>query len=276
MPRERTSPGDNRAPVTAAEIVPDERGGWVVLLDGHPQSHVNLDDPHDLAFEYVALTAAAIEAAMGTLVRVRATHVGGAGLTLPRWIEATHPGSPQIVFEPAAALTAAVRVALPLPRGHRIRIRDSDGASGVRALADASADLVVVDAYAAGRVPAELGAVPFLAECARVLAEDGLLAVNLADEAAGRYVDRVAAGAAAAGLPEQALLATNDIAKGRRFGNRILLASRAPLDRRALAGELRRLPWPAKVLAPRPARPFTDDAESSPEPPPLGRTWRVR
>lgn len=260
----------------ASEIVPDERGGWLVLLDGHPQSHVNLDDPRDLAFEYVALTAAAIEATIGGLVRIRATHVGGAGLTLPRWIEATRPGSPQIVFEPAAALTAAVRAALPLPRGHRIRVRESGGALGVRALADASADLVVVDAYAAGRVPAELGAVPFLAQCARVLTAGGLLVLNLADEPAGRYVDRVAAGAAAAGLSEQTLLATTDIAKGRRFGNRILLASRSPLDRHGLERELRRLPWPAKALAPRSARPFTDDAEPSPPPPPLGRAWRVR
>ena len=257
-------------------IVADERAGWVVVLDGHPQSHVNLEDPLDLAFEYVALIAAAVDALLGDCERIRVTHVGGAGLTLPRWINATRPGSPQIVLEPDAALTAAVRSRLPLPRGHRIRVRESDGADGLRALAAASADLVIVDAYAEGRMPAELGAVPFLVDCARVLRPGGLLVLNVADEADGRYVDRVAAGTAAAGLAHRVVLATTDVAKGRRFGNRILLASAAPLDRPSLDREVRRLAWPARLLVPRPARPFTDDAEPSPAPPALGRAWRVR
>ncbi|MFN2320628.1 MAG: spermidine synthase [Dermatophilaceae bacterium] len=258
------------------EIVADHRAGRVVLLHGHPQSHVNLDDPLDLAFEYIALIAAAVDTVFADRVRLRATHVGGAGLTLPRWVQASRPGSPQIVLEPDTTLTALVRAELPLPRGHRIRVRATDGATGVSDLADASADLVVVDAYADGRVPAELGAVPFLIQCARVLAPGGLLVLNLADEADGRYVDRVAAGIVSTGLRHRAILATTDIAKGRRFGNRILLASRAPLDRSALERQVRRLPWSARLMAPRSARPFTDDAEPSPPPPPLDRGWRVR
>ncbi|KAB7745732.1 hypothetical protein GA707_04120 [Nostocoides sp. F2B08] len=259
------------------DVVADERGGWVVLVDGRPQSHVDADDPLDLAFEYVALTAAAVDAGLPAPDRVRATHVGGAGLTLPRWIQATRPGSPQIVLEPDGAMTALVRDRLPLPRGHRIRVRETDGLTGVRALTSDSADLVVVDAYADGRVPAELGAVPFLEECARVLVGDGLLVLNLADEPDGRYVDRVGAGVRAAGLEHRLVLATTDIVKGRRFGNRVLLGSAAPIDRAAVERELRRLPWPARALLPRPARPFTAaDAQPSPAPPTLDRGWRVR
>jgi spermidine synthase len=258
-------------------IVADERGGWVVLLDGHPQSHVNLDDPLDLGFEYVAIAAAAIDAVLPGPERIRVTHVGGAGLTLPRWVEATRPGSPQVVLEPDAALTDAVRAHLPLPRRHRIRVRAADGAHGIRALAEDSADLVVVDAYAGGRVPAELGAAPFLADCARVLHSSGLLVLNLADEREGRYVARVAAGAAAAGLRHQAVVATSDVAKGRRFGNRSVLASAERLDLEALERAVRRLPWPATVALPRSARPFTaEDAEPSPVPPPLEGGWRLR
>ncbi|MGA8047666.1 MAG: fused MFS/spermidine synthase [Dermatophilaceae bacterium] len=261
----------------SVDIVPDERGGYVVLVDGRPQSHVDADDPLDLAFEYVAITAAAIHALLPGRARVRATHVGGAGLTLPRWIHATRPGSPQIVLEPDGALTALVRGRLPLPRGHRIRVRETDGATGMAALATGSADLVVVDAYAEGRVPAELGAVPFLDDCGRVLVADGLLVLNLADEPEGRYSDRVAAGVRAAGLEHRLIVATTDIAKGRRFGNRVLLASPVPLDRGALERELRRLAWPTRVLLARPARPFTAaDQQPSPSPPTLDRRWRVR
>lgn len=255
--------------------MPDGRAGWVILVDGHAQSRVNLDDPLDLAFEYVVLAAAAIDALLPG--PVRATHVGGAGLTLPRWIHATRPGSPQIVLEPSATLTAAVRRELPLPRGHRIRVREIDGAAGILALADSSADLLIVDAYAGGQVPAELGAAPFLGECARVVAPSGIAVLNLADEPHGRYVDRVAAGLSGAGLAHTAALATADVAKRRRFGNRILLASRVPLDLIGLERAVRRLPWPARVTRPRPARAFSElDAEPSPEPPPPDGSWRLR
>jgi hypothetical protein len=82
---------------------------------------------------------------------------------------------------------------------------------------------------------------------------------------------------AAVGLPHRLVAATTDIAKGRRYGNRVLLASAAPLDRDALGRRLRRLPWPARLLDPRPAPPFTaDDAHPSPAPPELERGWRVR
>ena len=60
---------------------PDGQGGATVFLDGHPQSHVDLDDPTNLAFEYVAHLAASVDAL--TSGPLRASHVGGAGLTLP-------------------------------------------------------------------------------------------------------------------------------------------------------------------------------------------------
>lgn len=259
------------------EILPDDRGGHVVHLDGQPQSHVNPDDPEDLAFEYVAIAAAAVESVCAAHHRLRVTHVGGAGLTLPRWVQHRWPGSPQIVLEPNAALTDAVRQQIPIPRGHRIRVRPVDGASGVAALADSSADVIIVDAFADGRVPAELGALPFLRECARVLGTDGLLVLNLADEGNGHWLDRVATGVRESGLTHTAAWATSDVAKGRRFGNRIVLGSAAPLDRDAVARALRRLPWSTGAVPLRAARPFTaDDAEASPAPPALDRSWRLR
>src|SRR5215204_5077645 len=117
-----------------------ERDGSLVtvLLDGYPQSAVDLDDPQHLDFEYVQHLALCIDtlAAGGPL---RVTHVGGAGLTLARWVHATRPGSPQVVLEPDAALTEAVRRELPLPRRHRIRVRPVDGLAGIAALRDGSA-----------------------------------------------------------------------------------------------------------------------------------------
>lgn len=251
------------------------------MLDGQPQSHVNLTDPEDLGFEYIALMATTLDAYAAVAGPPRTlTHVGGAGLSLPRWVQHRWPGTPQVVLEPDAALTELVRRELPLPRGHRIRVRAVDGRAGTAALADGSASVVVVDAYAAGRVPADLTSGVWWADVARVLAPDGVLLANLADEPARRWTGRVLAGVAAAGLTEIDLLGTHDILKGRRFGNQVLVARRpGALDTQDLARAVARGTLPAGTRRPSPTaygKPFTDaDVEPSPEPPELGR-WRTR
>ena len=217
---------------SAPRFEPDGHGGVTVVVDGQPQSHVDLADPGLITFEYVQHFALAIDACSPAApAPLRVTHVGGAGLTLARWVQHTRPGSPQIALEPDAALTAAVRERLPLPRGHRIRVRPVDGRAGVQGLATASADVLVLDAYAAGRVPAELATPEFLADVARVLAPGGLLLANLADEPGLRWAARfLATLAAVGGFGELAVLATHDVLKGRRFGNLVAVASRVADD----------------------------------------------
>ncbi|MEP7159989.1 MAG: fused MFS/spermidine synthase [Dermatophilaceae bacterium] len=256
-----------------------------VWRDGFPQSYVRLDDPTVLEFEYVAQMALALDA-LTTQNPLRATHVGGAGLTLARYIAHTRLGSPQIVLEPDADLTAAVRAELPLPRGHRIRIRAQDGITGVQLLACESADVVLLDAFHEGRVPASLGTIEFLADVARVLAPGGVLIANLADEPGWRYVARVAASAAAADLV-CCLVGLHEVLKGRRYGNVVLVAVQGrdlgACGEAALRRAAARCPYPTGVRGPsetaqlaRSARPFTArDCAPSPEPCPSNR-WRVR
>lgn len=264
-----------------AVIVPDGHGAAVVWLDGQPQSHVNLADPSDLGFEYVALMATALEAYAAEVAAPRTlTHVGGGGLTLPRWVQHRWPGTPQIVLEPDAHLTDLVRRDLPLPRGHRIRVRAVDGVGGIGALADGSASVVVVDAYAAGQVPATLTTSSWWAQVTRVLRPDGLLLANLADEPSRRWTARVLGGVAAAGLTDIDLVGTHDVLKGRRFGNLVLVARRAGVfDHDDLARAVARGILPAGVRRGRPAAygpPFTEaSAQPSPAPPDPGR-WRLR
>ena len=257
----------------------DDSGGVTVLLDGHPQSYVHPGDPGLLAFEYVQHLAIAIDALPPGPLAV--THVGGAGLTLPRYVEHTRPGSPQIVLEPDAALTDAVRREIPLPRRHRIRVRAVGGARGVQALRKDSAHLIVVDAYADGQVPGELTGLSWAAESGRVLRPGGLLAMNLADEPGLRHTHRVAATVARV-LPHMGLLALHEVFKGRRFGNVILLASDRPLPERVLTRRAASAPFPtawqsAAVTARRiaGAQPFAAAGEPSPAPPDPG-AWRRR
>jgi len=259
----------------------DEHGGVTVVVDGTPQSYVQPDDPQLLAFEYVQHFALVVDALRPGPLAV--THVGGAGLTFARYLEATRPWSTQVVLEPDAALTDLVRRELPLPKRHRIRVRPVDGATGVRALVDASADVVVVDAYARGRVPAELTTVAFLVDVRRVLRPDGVLLLNLADEPRRQYVGRVLASLTAAGYVDRLVIATFEVLRGRRFGNTVLAAGAQPLDVDGIRRGVSRVPFPTGVrhgqevrrLAGT-ARPLTaEDASMSPDPPDPG-TWNRR
>jgi spermidine synthase len=267
------------SPRPRIELVADvERpGGFMLLMDDVRQSYVDLTDPTYLDFEYVQYLASVLETwPDGPL---RATHVGGGGLTMPRYLNAVRPGSAQIVLEPDVELTELVRTRLPLPRGHRIRIRPVSGREGIEALRTASADLVILDAYADGRVPASLATAEFFTSVARVLCRDGLLLANLVDEPGFGYLRRVLAGIAES-FGELALISSTDVLRGRRFGNVVVAAARRPLDVDELRRRLARQPFPVGLRAGAAlaalygsAKPWTDaDAAESPEP---VRGWRV-
>ena len=275
-------PVDSEDAAGRIELVPDDdgRGGVTVMMDGSPQSHVNLADPGSLGFEYIAHFAAVIDTLpVGPL---GVTHIGGAGLTLARYVNAERPGSPQIVLEPSVELTELVRRELPLPRRHRIRVRPVDGLTGIAQLSDASADVVVLDAYAGGRVPAELTTVEFLTDASRVLKPDGTLLANIADEPNKAYLRRVYAGLLAV-FGQVALIGTHEILKGKRFGNTVAVAARSPLDIAALRRQVAKMPFPtglrdgvqlARQFAGSSAFTARDSAQSPPPPPVKG--WRVR
>lgn len=257
----------------------DDSGGVTVLLDGHPQSYVNLDDPGLLSFEYMQHLAIVLDALPdGPLV---VTHVGGAGLTLPRYVEHTRPGSPQIVLEPDAALTDAVRLQIPLPRRHRIKVRAVTGGEGLVALRDDSADAVVIDAFAAGQVPSTLTGMSCARHVGRVLRPGGVLAMNLADEPGLAHAHRVAATMSAV-LPQVGMLALHEVFKGKRFGNVVLVASDQPLPEQVLQRRASSAPFPTgwrsvattarRIVS---SRPFGDVGEASPPPPDPG-IWRRR
>ena len=81
------------------ELVPDRdrRSAWTLLVDGTPQSHVDLADPTHLEFEYVRRMASAIDLSAPAGEPLRVLHLGGGGLTLARYVAATRPASPQRV-----------------------------------------------------------------------------------------------------------------------------------------------------------------------------------
>jgi spermidine synthase len=213
-----------------AELVPDpDRGdAFTLLLDGAPQSHVDLADPRHLEFEYIRRMAAAIDLLAPAGQPVSVLHLGGGALTLPRYVAATRPGSAQRVVEVDGDLVEWVRRELPWDPRAKLRVRVDDARVAVQATRDASYDLVVADVFAGARTPAHLTTVEFVTEVARVLRPAGWLLANVADGPPLRHA-RAQVATIRAVLPQACLVADAAVLRGRRFGNVVLLAGRTPL-----------------------------------------------
>ncbi|MFE6735609.1 spermidine synthase [Microbacterium sp. NPDC057650] len=268
-PRARLDHG-GIAEVTASEFT----SGYELIVDGTPQSHVDLDDPTHLHFEYIVRMGAVIDQLpAGPLTAV---HLGAGALTIPRYVEATRPGSRQQVIELEAPLVQLVREHLPLPKGASIRVRIGDAREGVGRLPAAlhgACDLVVSDVFAGSQTPAHLTSVEFYRELSALLAPTGVLLVNVADGPGLAFARRQVASVQAV-FADVAVLADTQVLKGRRFGNLVIAASASPLPTDWLPRMLAAGPHPAKIAQgaevaafAQKARVVTDaDAVASPRP----------
>ncbi|MFI7706425.1 spermidine synthase [Nonomuraea sp. NPDC049480] len=216
----------------------DRQDGWVLSKDGVPQSYVDLKDPTFLEFEYVRLMADVIDLLdEGPLSCV---HVGGGACTIPRYVAATRPGSRHIVIEPDGLLVNLVREQLDLRSVPRLKVIVEGGREGTAKVWDATADLIVLDAFTGATMPVELATAEYMGDIARVLRPDGTLLINMADGKGLAFAKRLLATATGA-FRHVALLAEPGVMRGRRFGNLIVAASRTdlPVDlltRRAAGG----------------------------------------
>ncbi len=271
-------------PVTLSSglVAEVEEDRWVpgavqLLVDGTPQSHVNLRDPSEVFFEYVRRIAHAIDLFRPPGQPISALHLGGGAFTVPRYVEATRPGSRQQVVELESALVELVREAAPLPKRASIRVRHGDARAVLEKLPagmHGAMDLVVVDIFAGSRTPAHVSSIEFYSRIAPLLAPDGLVVANTTD-GAGQAFARGQAATLASVFGSVAVVGEPQTLKGRRFGNVVLLASPGEPELDWLPRLLAGGPHPARMLVGREleewlrgARPVTDaDAEPSPEPP---------
>src|SRR6185312_13584028 len=213
------------------------------------QSHVDLDDPTHLHFEYVARMGAVIDLLRMPGQPLTAVHLGAGGLTLPRYIEATRPGSRQQVVELEPALVELVREHLPLPKGASIRMRIGDAREGLGRFPPGlhgAVDLLISDVYAGAQTPAHLTTVEFYTAASALLADTGVLLVNVADGAGLAFARRQVATVRAV-FEHVLVLAEVQVLKGRRFGNLVITASHAPLPTDWLPRLMAAGPHPAKV-----------------------------
>jgi SAM-dependent methyltransferase len=209
-------------------------------LDTLRHATVDLEDPTWLGFAYTRAFGDVIDALGASGSPIDALHLGGGGFTMPRYIEATRPGSRSLVLELDPEVLATAREELGLVTGDDLVVRTGDARIGITEGATDGYDLVVGDAFGGLAVPWHLTTRELVAEVARVLRPGGVYVLNVID-----YPPLAFARAELATLRDVfqhvAVLGPPTLATRRTGGNVVLVASDAPLpvDGILAADELR-------------------------------------
>ncbi|WP_416955059.1 fused MFS/spermidine synthase [Nocardioides sp. T5] len=238
---------------------PDRPDGRVLVLDGLRHSYVDLADPTHLDFAYVRAMASVVDAAFPAGEPLAAYHLGAGGLTLPRWLAATRPGTSSRVSEiDAGVVEADVRLlGGELPDGVDVAVED--GRLAIDDLAPDSLDLVVGDAFGGVSVPWHLATREAIKGLEAGLGEDGVHVANVIDHGPLAFA-RAYVRTTSEVFGEVALLAAPDVLAGEDGGNLVVVASREPLELEAVTAgfEERELDW--GVLAGAELAAWVDDA----------------
>ncbi len=245
---------------------PDRPRAWTLLVDGIPQSHVDLDDPLHLEFEYMRRLGHIVDLAAPSGEPLRVLHLGAGGLTLARYVAATRPGSSQLAVEADAALAELVRTRLPLDqrsrrtsgdrtsergtsenRAGRVRVRVGDARAVLEQVPAGSFDVVVADLFAGARTQAHLTSAEFAAAVARALAPPGIYATNVGDGPPLAHA-RARVATVRSIFPHACLIADAAVLRGRRFGNLVVAAARHGLPVGGLARRVASDPFPGRLV----------------------------
>ncbi|GAA1415853.1 spermidine synthase [Glutamicibacter uratoxydans] len=240
-----------------AEIEADPYGAnrYILKVNGVPSSHVDLDDPTYLDFEYmrwmepVFAIGFPAEQFDGRARKLRVLHLGGGGCSMARWVAAKYENARQVVVELDAKLAELVRTNFEVPKAPLVRLRVGDAGQVLPTLSDASRDVIIRDVFAGSTTPRELTTAAYARQAQRVLDASGVYVMNCGDTA-----DLAGARAEAATLlsvfKHVALIADAPMLKGRRYGNIVFLASDEPLALGpAFERSLRTAPLPAQLVS---------------------------
>lgn len=242
----------------SAWIVRDEVDtGWSLQIDGIDQSHVDLEDPTHLAHEYLRRMANVVDSCWPHREPISIAHLGGGALTLARYVQATRPGSEQVVVEIERELITFVTSALPLPPGTDLDVVIGDAREELAGMSGRHFDAIVLDVFSGEASPPHLATSDFYVEALQHLNSDGLLLINVGDDSGQRFLRRqvqeLEAAAATRGLPGVWVLTAASLLSRPADGNMVLLAGGALSSSRVedwRRSWLQAGPHPAAVLDP--------------------------
>lgn len=249
-------PGEYRTDHATVRIAmdADRPDGWMVLLDDVLASYVALDDPTHLEFEYTRWIADLVDE-MAPAGPLEVVHLGGAACSLPVYVEVSRPGSRQLIIDFDAALIDLMRTQFGIRSSRRFTLRTADALQAICELPDASADLIVRDAFSADLTPEHLRDERFAVEVARVLRPSGIYLANIGDRPGLPMTRELLRHTRTAfGLrpieehnSRMAIISDPSVMRGRRYGNVVAGLSRRPLPLDGWLDAVRRASLPARV-----------------------------
>jgi len=228
------TPCERETAYHCARVETDGDTGRVLVLDTLRHSYVDLADPTHLEFEYVRAVAAVSDVLAPAGEPLSALHVGGGGLTLPRYLAEVRPGTVSRVLEVDPGVVELDTEELGLQTSDRLQVRVGDGRVGLQDEPAGERDLVVGDAFGGLSVPWQLTTVEALDLVDDALTDDGVYAVNLIDHPPLAFV-RAELATLREVFPHVLLLARAPVLAGADGGNVVAVASRSPLPAEAIA-----------------------------------------
>ncbi|WP_246081224.1 fused MFS/spermidine synthase [Modestobacter altitudinis] len=238
------TPCERETAYHCARVVADGADGRVLVLDTLRHSYVDLADPRHLEFEYVRAIASVTDAQAPAGEPLSALHVGGGGLTLPRYLADARPGTVSRVLEVDPGVVELDVDALGLQTSAELQVRVGDARVGLQTEETGTRDLVVGDAFGGLSVPWQLTTVEALELVDDALTDDGVYAVNLIDHPPLSFV-RAELATLREVFPEVLLLARAPVLAGEDGGNVVAVASQRalPVDAITAAMAGRGLAW---------------------------------
>jgi spermidine synthase len=232
----------------------------LLVLDREYNSYVDLNDPRYLGFRYTNWIADVIAAIGPPGTPLDAVFVGGGGITLPRWLEATRPGSRSHVLEVDPKLIEFDRQHFGVRTSPDLHITVGDARLTMQDEPTGSADVIVGDAFSSRTVPWQLMTTEWLHDVRRVLRPDGLYALNMIDLRPLRLL-RAEAATLLASFTNVRLITSAGSDSQPAGGNEVLLASDGPLppERRPAAARASTYDHAAVVQIVAGAEPLRDD-----------------
>ncbi|GAB3531793.1 fused MFS/spermidine synthase [Arthrobacter tecti] len=199
-------------------------GAFILSIGGAQQSHVDLADPGHVFYEYLRRIANVLDVFRPASEPIRVLHLGAGALTLPRYVQATRPGSEQVAVERERELLAFVLEHLPLPEGTRCSLLIEDARDTLASADPGAFDAVVLDVFSGADGATELATPEFYRLLTAVVAAKGVALVNVGDDPPFRFAREQARMLQETGY-DVAALGEAGMFSGRRSGNIVLAAT---------------------------------------------------
>lgn len=221
-----------------AQVVRDvERPtGRLLELDTLSHSYVDLADPTYLEFSYIRAIASVVDE-MLPQEDLRTLHLGGGGMSFPRYLKATRSNAENLVLEIDEGVVDLNFGRLGASAAAVGDVRVQDARVGLSAQRSNSRDLVVGDAFSGLTVPWHLTTRETVADVRRVLEDEGVYVLNVIDYPPLRFA-RAEIATLVEVFENVAVIARPGVLSGNDGGNLVLVASDGALPEAAVEAEL--------------------------------------